>query len=50
MSKLIHFDEDARRALEAGMNKLADAVCVTLGPKGPQRSARQEVGRSDYHQ
>ncbi len=34
MSKLISFDEEARRALEAGMNKLADAVCVTLGPKG----------------
>jgi chaperonin GroEL len=34
MPKLIAFDEEARRALEAGMNKLADAVRVTLGPKG----------------
>jgi chaperonin GroEL len=34
MPKLIAFDEEARRALEAGMNKLADAVSVTLGPKG----------------
>jgi chaperonin GroEL len=34
MAKLISFDEDARRALETGMNKLADAVRVTLGPKG----------------
>ena len=34
MAKLISFDEEARRALEAGMNKLADAVRVTLGPKG----------------
>ncbi len=34
MPKLIAFDEDARRALETGMNKLADAVRVTLGPKG----------------
>ncbi len=34
MSKLIAFDEEARRALENGMNKLADAVRVTLGPKG----------------
>jgi chaperonin GroEL len=34
MPKLISFDEEARRALEAGMNKLADAVRVTLGPKG----------------
>jgi len=34
MPKLIAFDEDARRSLETGMNKLADAVRVTLGPKG----------------
>ncbi|MDQ4029052.1 MAG: chaperonin GroEL [Actinomycetota bacterium] len=34
MTKLISFDEDARRALERGMNQLADAVRVTLGPKG----------------
>jgi chaperonin GroEL len=34
MSKIIAFDEEARRALERGMNILADAVRVTLGPKG----------------
>src|SRR4026209_1797516 len=34
MAKMIAFDEQARRALEAGMNKLADAVRGTLGPKG----------------
>src|SRR6202140_3124032 len=34
MPKMIAFDETARRALESGMNKLADAVRVTLGPKG----------------
>lgn len=34
MPKTILFDEAARRGLEAGMNKLADAVRVTLGPKG----------------
>ena len=34
MAKLISFDEEARRSLETGMNKLADAVRVTLGPKG----------------
>jgi chaperonin GroEL len=34
MPKIIAFDEQARRSLEAGMNKLADAVRVTLGPKG----------------
>ncbi|NNN03919.1 MAG: chaperonin GroEL [Acidimicrobiaceae bacterium] len=34
MSKLLQFDEQARRSLEAGVDKLADAVKVTLGPKG----------------
>ena len=34
MAKLLKFDEEARRALEAGVNKLADTVKVTLGPKG----------------
>src|SRR6187431_2322586 len=34
MSKLIEFNETARRALEAGVDKLADAVRVTLGPRG----------------
>ncbi|MGB9112149.1 MAG: chaperonin GroEL [Acidimicrobiales bacterium] len=34
MPKLIEFDEQARRALERGMNQLVDAVKVTLGPKG----------------
>jgi chaperonin GroEL len=34
MAKIIAFDEEARRAMEAGMNVLADAVKVTLGPKG----------------
>ena len=34
MSKLIAFDEEARRAMERGLNTLADTVKVTLGPKG----------------
>jgi chaperonin GroEL len=34
MAKMIAYDDEARRGLEAGMNKLADAVRVTLGPKG----------------
>ena len=34
MAKLIEFDDEARRGLERGMNTLADAVRVTLGPKG----------------
>jgi chaperonin GroEL len=34
MAKIIAFNEEARRGLERGMNALADAVKVTLGPKG----------------
>jgi chaperonin GroEL len=34
MSKIVKFDEDARRGLEAGVNRLANAVRVTLGPRG----------------
>jgi chaperonin GroEL (HSP60 family) len=45
MSKMIAFDEEARRGLEAGMNKLADAVRVTLGPKG---RARQPLRTTAY--
>jgi chaperonin GroEL len=33
-TKLLRFGEEARRALEAGVDKLADAVAITLGPKG----------------
>ena len=34
MAKSLNFDEDARRSLERGVDKLADAVKVTLGPRG----------------
>ena len=34
MPKQITFDETARRALERGVDKLADAVKITLGPRG----------------
>ena len=34
MSKILKFDDDARRSLETGVNRLADAVKVTIGPKG----------------
>ncbi|MFA5566759.1 MAG: chaperonin GroEL [Acidimicrobiia bacterium] len=34
MAKILKFDEEGRRALESGVNQLADAVKVTLGPKG----------------
>jgi len=33
-AKMVLFDEDARRALERGVNKVADTVRVTLGPRG----------------
>src|ERR1700709_2108716 len=44
MAKLIAFDEEARRGLERGMNQLADAVKVTLGPKGRNGGAENEGG------
>jgi chaperonin GroEL len=34
MGKMLEFDEHARRAMERGVNQLADTVKVTLGPKG----------------
>jgi chaperonin GroEL len=34
MAKILKFDEAARRSLEAGVDRLANAVKVTLGPKG----------------
>src|SRR5215213_2595253 len=34
MAKQLKFEDEARRALESGVNKLADTVKVTLGPKG----------------
>src|SRR3569833_3069528 len=44
MAKLIAFDEEARRGLERGMNQLADAVKVTLGPKGRNVVLEKEWG------
>src|SRR5213075_1489725 len=44
MAKIIAFDEDARRALERGMNQLADAVKVTLGPKGRNVVLEKKLG------
>src|ERR1700742_1450771 len=45
MPKQISFDEDARRALERGVNKLADAVKVTLGPRGRHVVLDKKYGR-----
>jgi chaperonin GroEL len=44
MAKMIAFDEDARRSMERGMNILADAVRVTLGPKGRNVVLEKKVG------
>src|SRR2546425_1855091 len=43
MPKMLKFDADARRGLESGVNKLADAVKVTLGPMG-----RNEVNEMKF--
>ena len=50
MAKILSFAEDARHALEHGVDTLADTVKVTLGPRGPQRRPGQEVRRADDHQ
>ena len=34
MAKELHYGEDARRSLQTGVDKLADTVKITLGPKG----------------
>src|ERR1700716_3833386 len=44
MSKLISYDETARRAMEAGVNKLADTVRVTLGPHGREVVRAKALG------
>ena len=46
MAKQIQFDEQARRALERGVDKLADAVKVTLGPRGRHVRAGGPRGRT----
>ena len=49
MAKTLKFHEDARRGLEAGVNKLADAVKVTLGPKGRNVVLDKKFGLSLIH-
>ena len=44
MPKVLKFDEDARRALERGINKVADTVGVTLGPKGRNMVLEKKFG------
>ena len=50
MPKILKFSEEARRGLEAGVNKLADAVKVTLGPKGAMSCSRSHSGAPNDHQ
>ena len=50
MAKDLKFNEEARRGLERGVNKVADAVKVTLGPRGQQRRAGTQVRQPDHHQ
>jgi len=42
--KILEFDESARRALERGVDALANAVKVTLGPKGRRLEGRTPLG------
>ncbi|MFA6666579.1 MAG: TCP-1/cpn60 chaperonin family protein, partial [Armatimonadota bacterium] len=44
MAKDLRFDEEARRSLERGVNTLADAVKVTLGPKGRNVVLQKKFG------
>ena len=44
MAKKLQFGEEARRAMQRGIDKLADTVKVTLGPKG--RNVVLEIGRA----
>ena len=50
MSKQILYGEDARRALERGVNTLADAVKITLGPKGRNVVLDKKFGTPPHHQ
>ena len=49
MAKQIDFKSDARRKLKSGVDKLADAVSCTLGPKGPECCIRKNAWSSAYH-
>ena len=50
MAKTIAYDEEARRGLERGLNALADAVKVTLGPKGRNVVLEKKWGAPHDHQ
>ena len=50
MSKLIKRGDEARKALEAGVNSLADTVKITLGPKGRNVVLDKKFGAPAHHQ
>ena len=50
MAKQVVHGEESRAAILRGVNQLADAVKVTLGPERPQRRHRQEIRLADDHQ
>lgn len=49
MAKDICFDTDVRKKMEAGVNKLADTVKITLGPKGRNVVLDKSYGASPDH-
>ena len=50
MAKQIIYSDHSRQAILRGVNQLADAVKVTLGPRGTQCRSRKEIRRTDHHQ
>ncbi len=50
MAKQIIYSDHSRQAILRGVNQLADAVKVTLGPKGTQCRSREEIRRPHHHQ
>lgn len=50
MAKEIRFGEEARKSLEVGVNAVAEAVKVTLGPKGRNVVLGKKIWRSSHHQ
>ena len=50
MAKQIIYGEEARKAIERGVNQLADTVKITLGPKGRNVVLDKKFGRRDHRQ
>ena len=49
MAKQIKYGDEARKALETGVNVLADTVKITLGPKGRNVGLDKKFGRRRHH-